>query len=721
MSLADVFRLLLRNWKLLLAVPLVLGATIFVLTRHEKKTYASETTIYTGIASGYTLNGNAETDFFSTNNAFDNLLNLIKSRETKEEVAYQLLAHHLQMQDKLDPALLKWNSLMRLHGLLPAPLRHKLTGPTLAETLTRVRAYASANDTNELYKLLNSFDPTYSLDALGHVGAARIQSSDLVKLDYEAEDPAICRHTLELTMEVFTEKYRNLRMDQTATVIHYYETETAKALQLLNAAEDKFLAFNRDNNIINYYEQTKYIAGERESLYAEITKLQMQSAAAESRLEVVAQKLAGRSAALMSTGELLKQRRQLEKLQTQLANYQLFARLHESAAPGPSPKELQTQIDQVTEAMRATLNEHYSQVISVEGIQSKTLIDEWLHNLLEATDSKAKIGVMQRRKQEFMEEYHKMAPLGATLKRIEREIDLTQKTYFSLLTSLNSSRASQQNNELTTDLKVVAPPFLPLHAKGGKRIMLVAGGAFGGFFFVAATLLGLGLLDKSLRKPSIAAEHTGLPVLGMLPPFVDGAPGLYAQATLDHLTRQLLRKAGANAAAQPYVVGVVSTRRQEGKTTLVQALARSCNALGLPTLAVHPDGTDAGPDALYYPPALATVQRWHLDQLTQGQAGQVQLVLLELPALLEATYPVAVLPELHLVLLALKTTREWQPKDSQALAELRAETTAPAEVVLCGVEAFASKELMVQPDQPKATRKPILKRLSRSRSTKMAA
>ncbi|WBA43073.1 Wzz/FepE/Etk N-terminal domain-containing protein [Hymenobacter canadensis] len=695
MSLAEVLRLLLRHWKLLLAVPLVLGTTAFLLTRHEKKTYTSETTLYTGIASGYTLKGNAETDFFSTNNAFDNLLNLIKSRETKEEVAYQLLTHHLQMKDHLDPARLNWNSLMRLHALLPAALRQQLTGPTQAETLARVRAYAGANDTNELYLLLNSFDPTYSVDALGHVNASRIQSSDLVKLDYEAEDPAICRHTLELTTQVFSEKYRGLRMDQTATVIKYYEVETARALVLLNTAEDKFLAFNRDNNIINYYEQTKYIAGEREGLYADITKIQMQYAAAKARLAAIELKLAGRNRALLSTGELLQQRRELEQLQAGLANQQLYGRLREPGTPTDAPR-LQARIGELTEAMRTTLNDHYSQLNSVEGIPSKGLIDEWLRNMLECSDNKAKLEVMLQRKQEFMEEYHKMAPLGATLKRIEREIELTQKTYLALLTSLNDSRASQQNNELTTDLKVVAPPFLPLHAKGGKRLMLVAGGSFGGFFFVAATLLGLGLLDKSLRKPSVAASQTGLPVLGVLPPpsATPPAPGSYADTALDHLARQVVRRAGTQGAPTPFVVGLVSTRRHEGKTQLLQALAIKCRALGLEVLTVCPEGTDAGPDATYYPPALAVVQRWPLARLTQGQAAHV--VLLELPALLEDTYPVAPLTEVHLLLLALKNTRTWEPKDAQALQDLRSLTMAPVEAVLCGVQAYESRELLVQ-------------------------
>ena len=716
MSPADILRIFLRHWKLLLAVPLVLGGALFYATRHEQKSYASETTIYTGIASGYSLTGNSESDYFRTSNAFDNLLSLIKSRETKEGAACYLLASHLQLKE-LNPALLNWASLSRMRTVVPTELRKKLTGPTLADTRRNVVAYASADDTNELYRLLNSHDPVYSVEALGKVNATRLNTSDLVNLELEAEDPAICRASLELTTEVFLAAYRSLRMGQTADVILYYEAETAKALKSLNAAEDKFLAFNRDNNIINYYEQTKYIAGEREYLNSDVNKIEMQRAASAAALAAVEKKLANRGAALLSSSELLLLRRKLEQLQVEIANRQLFASQREGAAQPVQP--LQAQADETVQAIRTTLNDHYSQLNSVTGIPSKGLLDEWVRNMLDVTANDARLRVMAKRKGEFMEEYHKMAPLGAMLKRIEREIELTQKTYFALLTSLNDSKASQQNNELTTNLKIVAPPFLPSQAKGGKRLVVVAGGAFGGFFFVAATLLAMGLLDKSLRMPAVAQQQTGLPVLGLLPAHPTGLlkktkkppknpqpfDNSYAQAATEHLARQVLRRVSAAASPAPFVVGVLSPLRGEGKTTVAQALARRCDAIGLPTLVLYPEGTNAGPadeHTHYYAPELATLHRWNLAELTQHHATDFKLIVIEFPAVLEATYPVTLLPQLHLALLTLKASRVWQATDRQALAELRTATAAPVEVVLYGVARYDSTDLVIPHESAKA-------------------
>jgi hypothetical protein len=153
------------------------------------------------------------------------------------------------------------------------------------------------------------------------------------------------------------------------------------------------------------------------------------------------------------------------------------------------------------------------------------------------------------------------------------------------------------------------------------------------------------------------------------------------------------------------VVGVLSPLRGEGKTSVAQALARRCNAIGLPTLALYPEGTDAGPaDAhtQYYAPEQATLHRWNLAELTQHHTADFQLIVIEFPALLEAIYPVALLPQLQLVLLTLKASREWQATDKQALAELRTVTTAPVEVVLYGVAQYDSTSLIIPHETVKA-------------------
>ena len=95
MKIIYFIKLLQRHILLLILVPLVIAAVVFILTRKSQWSYSSETTIYTGVTSGYSVQQQANIDFMATNASFDNLINLIKSRQTLEEVSVCLLAQHL--------------------------------------------------------------------------------------------------------------------------------------------------------------------------------------------------------------------------------------------------------------------------------------------------------------------------------------------------------------------------------------------------------------------------------------------------------------------------------------------------------------------------------------------------------------------------------------------------------------------------------------------------
>lgn len=710
MSLSDVLRLLARKWLLLVLVPLVLGVSTYFFARHLPKVYSSDTTIYTGIASGYSLTGNAQTDYSSTANAFDNLINLIKARSTKEEVVYQLLASHL-WQSKQQPAVLgSGGPYEELQEVLPERLRQQLTGPTLEASVENVRNYAKANNTNLLYQLVNSTSPTYSLAALNNLTGTRIGTSDLVRLEFESYDPELCRATLALATRVFMNQSRNLREGQTESVIEYYEKELTKAKDRLAKAENENLAFNRDNNIINYDEQSSTVASEREALASQLAQMNQDYAGAQAALQAINRKLGGRQGALLSSSKVIEQRAKLSRLNAAIADQQLYSQQKE-AGSADKARQLQVEANKTIQSLQNNVDEVVANSNSTEGIANKDLLSEWMQDMIQVETSKAKLAVMNRRLQEFEREYQRMAPLGATKKRIEREIELAEKEYLGILASLNASRSSQQNSQLTaTHLKIVDAPNLPTSPKTSKLLLLVLLSSVGGFVFTTGLVLGLGLLDRSLKNPQIAARRIGLPVAGiMLDKQTISTKQLQAsqQRSLDQLVRHILLKANASQTPSPFVVGVFSVQREEGKTTLCQALAQRCHEMGVQTLALYPDHNDINDSfeapSLFYPSEAAAVQGWPLDQLIQHavpkrmseiSSPNVQVVLVEFPALREEAVPVGILRQLHLVFLTVPATRTWRPTDQQTVDYLRAATSAPVEVVLSGVSLHHGEEVL---------------------------
>ena len=81
MKLVDFIKLILKHKVLLIVLPVAFGLLAVLLTNNPTRKYYSQTVLYTGIASGSSIDMNKKFNYLATNNAFDNLINIIKSRE----------------------------------------------------------------------------------------------------------------------------------------------------------------------------------------------------------------------------------------------------------------------------------------------------------------------------------------------------------------------------------------------------------------------------------------------------------------------------------------------------------------------------------------------------------------------------------------------------------------------------------------------------------------
>ena len=94
----DFVKLIIKHKGVLIIIPLIFGILAILLTSNLTRIYYSHTILYTGIASGSSIQMDKRFNYLAANNAFDNLINIIKSRETQEEVAIRLLSQHLSLK-----------------------------------------------------------------------------------------------------------------------------------------------------------------------------------------------------------------------------------------------------------------------------------------------------------------------------------------------------------------------------------------------------------------------------------------------------------------------------------------------------------------------------------------------------------------------------------------------------------------------------------------------
>lgn len=636
MKIIDLIRLLRKHIVLLVFTPLVLALLVVALTWKPDWKYASATTLYTGLATGSSIEMDKSFNFFATNTAFDNLINIIKSRETQQEVAIRLLAQHL-MLGKPDPKYISRKSYDQLKKItppyiyqlvardikMPAPLPDTATaGNTIPSalipaadsftfqdftdvnslhlfppsinrvayerTVLNLTSLMESNDTNFVYKLLNFPNPHYSFKDISTIKAQRIANSDLVQLDYETDDPGICQQTLALLTEVCIRNYKNIKENRSDAVVKYFEYQLKQAAERLRVAEDKLLEFNKDNNIINYYEQSKAVAVVKEDLDVEYNNKRIKLAGIEAGIKRLEEKLNLQQQIQLKSTNILDKKNQLGDLNYRIASAEVSADSKDSQ----NLAQLKAQAESLKSEIKNAVGELYKYGYSTEGLPISTILNDWINNVIEAENVKAGIQVLGERIQEFQKQYAIYAPAGANIKRIEREISVSEQEFLEILHGLNQAKLKMQDNELSSNIKAVDPPYYPLSPLSTKRKILVLVAALFGFLLVASSILAMEYFDDTLKNPAKGTKILKMPLLGVFPKLLLKTGSINFPLITNRLLEIMiqhveltLKTNHTNQATSTLLL--FSTQPMEGKSIIAGNLARKMISQGKKVLVLN--------------------------------------------------------------------------------------------------------------------------------------
>jgi len=640
MKIIDLLRLLRKHIVILLITPILLAGMTVYFTKNPSLSYSSETTLYTGIASGSSVEMDKSFSYFANNTAFDNLINVINSRETQQEVGIRLLAQHL-MISRPDPQFISVKSFNYIREITPGYVyslvvksndqnmkmnvyngnnntasqtkavkkSDSIVSDSLAsnrqiDTFSFSKLYNSpisditfpssinqsafeqtvknltdlfkSSDTNFVYHLINYDTPHYSLKEISAVNAVRIGSSDIVKLKYTSDDPGICQQTLIFLTEVCIKNYKDIKENRSDAVVKYFEYQVNQATKKLKTGEDKLLSFNKDNNIINYYEQSKAVAVAKEALDVDFNNMRIKLAGSEAAIKRLEEKLENQQKIQLKSAPILDKRNQLSLINTKIATAETIG--SENTTDGKNLASLKAQAEKIKVEMRDAVGDLSRYSNTTEGLPISSLLNEWITNVVSYEDTKAGLGVLTKRIQEFQKQYEVYAPAGANLKRIEREISVSEQEFLELLHGLNLAKLKMQDIELSSNLKAVDQPYFPITANPTKRKLLIVAAALFGFLVVFGSILALEYFDETLRNSKKATKILNLLPLGIFPkiyykPDVLNFPFI-VHRLLEIMAQQieLIKKAKA-VFDSPFIILVFSTTSNEGKSVICRNLA----------------------------------------------------------------------------------------------------------------------------------------------------
>ncbi len=701
MNIIYFIRLLWRHAALLIVIPIITVAAVYFLTENQSRTYISSTKVYTGFTTGSSLSSleEARVDFYGSKAAFDNLMAIISSRNTAQDIGLILFTRHMLLERPVKEEISN-DSYQRLMEIVPEEVKSLVVKDNFNQTYRNFVEYMGRDFNNFIYGLINYEHPHYSSKKIrSNIKVKRVESSDMIEVVFTSDDPGICFQSLKILNNLFINTYTDLEINQSGVVTQYFESQLNEATEKLKNAESELLRFNQESNIINYQEQTKHIASERENFSLEYSRVRMDYASAYSVVKVLESKMTPKARTRLNSQDILDLRKKIAdiSLKISMINTQLHSNEVADDKRVKELADLNLELAKAQEELRGKVQEQYELDYSTEGIPTSKLIQDWLNQVMLLESTKAKLVVGDQRLKEFDELYTIYAPMGATMKSLERKISVSENEYLSLLNSLGLAKLKQQNKELNSNLKVIEPPLFPLGPQPGKRKYLLLIAMFMGFFIPAFSIVAMEFLDSTIKSPLRAERMTGLKLAAPLPNMASGRRTtnihfIYSKG-IDIVARKLLLGYSDRVDKnEPYTTLLYSHYEGEGKSSLAAQLPERMAEYGYKVLLItYDDVAPKGYHSVKYEKG-GKIQNFSKledfnDTVAQFPRSYFDFVFVEVPSIIPNLFPVFFIRNADLLLLILRANRSWDTADINALKEIRdMRPKCEPLVVLNGVE-----------------------------------
>ena len=670
----DLFRYLVRflykiRWYLVI-LPMIALIVAWFLTRHMERIYDTNTTIYTGMITGYNLEGGTGAAGGNSQTNITNLMLIITTDNTIHEVSLRLLARCLMYGNpNKDNNYISAEHFRQLSATVPADVKALVNHNSESQTYANLKAYEKPSQDNYLFGLLN-YHPYFGINNItARLKVLQLEKSDIIDIGYSANDAGIAYNTLDILNEVFARQYQQIRFGETGNVIKFFEKEVARLYRILSNAEDDLIRYNVSKKIINYEEQTKALTGLEAQQQNFRNDQLMNYTRAKHLLDYLERQLGNRAQVIRSNQEFTNQVKDISRIQSRISNLRLMSSegggtdTESQEELAKAQRDLQAATGRVTELTKDIEASTYS---TETGVKANEMLSRWLEQLLLLEKTKAEMTATDIMKQNLDRQYLFYAPIGATLGRKARHIGFIEGNYMEMLKALNAARLRQRNLQMTTaSLRVLNPPMFPLNAQPTNRIMILLGAFLLTFMLTALWFLIIEMLDRTLRDRMRSERITKIPVMGCYPKESNLRYRRFNKTIADMAMKQLSKALLPHfQESQQNVLNLISTDTGNGKSYLAQELENYWISIGLQVRRLTYDEDFLAEDSKF-------IMAKGIKDLCPDILPD-EIAIIEYPNLDENSISPALLNMGTVNLMVTRANRTWKDVDQKALKEVQA-------------------------------------------------
>lgn len=671
----DLFRYIVRflykiRWYLII-LPLIALIVAWFLTRNMERVYDANTTIYTGMITGYNLEGGTGAAGGNNQANITNLMLMMTTDVTIHEVALRLFARCMMYGNpNKDNNYISSEHFRQLSATVPADVKALINHNSEQATYANLKAYERPSQDNYIFGLLN-YHPWFGINNItSRLKVMQLERSDIIDIAYSANDAGITYNTLDILNEVFARQYQQLRFGETNDVIKFFEREVARLYKILTGAEDDLIRYNVSKRIINYGEQTKVLANmDGVQQTSDNTQL-MNYTTAKSLMDYLERQLGDRAKIIRANRDFTDQITDISRIQSRISNLRLMnseggeGNVESQLELAKAEKMLQDRTARVKDLTRDIEAATYS---TETGVKANDMIARWLEQVLLLEKTKAEMSAQDIMRQKLDRQILYYAPIGATLTRKDRHISFIEGNYMEMLRALNTARLRQRNLQMTTaKLRVLNPPMFPMNAQPTNRLMILLGAFLLTFALTAMYFFLIELFDRTLRDRMRSERITKVPVMGCFPKESTLRYRRFNKTIADMALRQLSKSLLPHfKEGQQNVLNLISTDAGNGKSYIAQELENYWISIGLQVRRLT-----------YDEDYLAEDSRFILAKDIKDICPEIlpnEIAIIEYPNLDDNAIPPALLNMGTINLLVTRANRTWKDVDQKALKELQSQ------------------------------------------------
>lgn len=535
MNISYLIKLLVKRWMWIICIPVFSAAFIYYSSNKKPKEYNSTMTIYTGITSGVSVQSlNSAIDYSQALIAYDNLLTIMKSKKTLENVGLRLFCDALRY-GKTNDKYISRASYNELISSLPDDLKKLAQKDSVGDLFDFCKVYMSKSEDNYIYNLINKSGGYFSVSSLYSIQARRVVNSDVMEISYKTTDPALCFQTLLILYREMKGNYLALKAGESKDVETYFVNKAEELRKQLQGEEDKMVDYSKQNQIINYEEQSKLVIGQKYSLDDKLDALSMTIEGTAKTISQLEKKLGSQNRLHLKSDQILNIRNEIAKVSAEQASHSFFGSdttaVHRAYAR--KLEKLRAEFKSVIDSM-SFINE------SEEGINIEAILNQWLSNVITHDQAIAQKPIIERHSAEINAMFDQYSPIGANLKRSEREIKVTEQQYLGVLDGLHAARSKSQTAKMSVgSIAMLDAPTYPYTYLPNKSLLQAIIALLATFILIIVFIIIFEFIDHTLSNVERAERFTRLKV-GFIYPIVSKEVIKQVDGDLDKMASELL-------------------------------------------------------------------------------------------------------------------------------------------------------------------------------------